>query len=682
MKTKHSLARLLTILTTLVGIGLIAGMGWACMRYTFAGAVSRLSYDLPFAVIRNRAPEVSRVVLVYMDEEAEVKLGQTFGVWDRKVHAKLIRRLTQDGARAVFFDIVFLDPSPDPSQDEELAAAMKENGRVFIGASLNRGEAMGGITEQVFPPTEKLAEAAADYGLLVFQPVDADYGVRYLYAGTDSMATATWLMAMKLGAPLSDDPEVRALPRWINYYGPIGVFDDVVYDRALRPDGVPPGFFKDKIVFVGGRSKLGTLGLGKDEFSHPTTRWTAKFAPGVESRKLRSGFAPGVEIHATVFLNLLRGEWLVRWSAQQEEWFALGFGLVLAILLPRFRPVVATALAVAIAAAVTIWAGWLVVEKRTWFAWAVPVMVQTPLAIGWAVGTRYFLEERRRNKLRKAFGHYLSEDMADRIADANFDLTPGGEIVEATIIFTDLQGFTSLSENLGDPRKLSEVLIAYFTNTTQHVLENRGTIIKYIGDAVLAVWGAPLADPEHAMKATLAAWRMHEASEKEVLGHKLTTRVGVHTGEVLAGNLGSSFRFDYTVIGDAVNLASRLEGLNKYLGTRILLSDTTASRSDNRFIMRRLGDFKVVGKDQAIGIHELLGPVGEANPMPWLGIFARGVASFCRGDLDDAERHMHEVRNLRAGHDGPAEFYLEKIKLLRSEGLPPGWTGAIEITSK
>jgi adenylate cyclase len=318
----------------------------------------------------------------------------------------------------------------------------------------------------------------------------------------------------------------------------------------------------------------------------------------------------------------------------------------------------------------------------TWFAWGVPVLVQTPIALGWAVGTRYFLEERRRTRLRNAFAHYLSPSMADRIADANFDPTPGGEVVEATIIFTDLQGFTTLSEGLGDPRKLSEVLIAYFTNTTQHVVENQGTIIKYIGDAVLAVWGAPLPDAEHPIKATRAAWRMHLASGKEVLGHKLITRVGIHTGEVLAGNLGSAYRFDYTVIGDAVNFAARLEALNKYLGTRILISDATVSRLNGEFITRRLGDFKVVGKDQTVGIHELTVPKGEAEPMPWLEAFDAGTAAFRCGDLDEAERRMREVCELRGGHDGPAKFYLGKITALRSEGLPSNWTGTIELTSK
>lgn len=199
---------------------------------------------------------------------------------------------------------------------------------------------------------------------------------------------------------------------------------------------------------------------------------------------------------------------------------------------------------------------------------------------------------------------------------------------------------------------------------------------------MFAVWGAPLPDGDHTGKAALAAWQMHIASEKEVLGHRLTTRVGVHTGEVLAGNLGSAYRFDYTLIGDAANFASRLEGLNKYLGTRILVSDATASRFAGRFLTRRLGEFKVVGKEQGVGIHELLGPSDEVQPMPWLDTFAAGIAAFCRGELEEAGRCMRAVGDQRGGHDGPADYYLEKIQELQRDGLPPGWAGTMEFTSK
>ena len=228
-------------------------------------------------------------------------------------------------------------------------------------------------------------------------------------------------------------------------------------------------------------------------------------------------------------------------------------------------------------------------------------------------------ESRRRAQLRQAFSLYLSPEMADRIADEKFDMEPAGKLTEATVLFTDCQGFTAMSEELKDAQKISDLLIAYFTETSRHVLENDGTIIKYIGDAVFACWSAPIVVPDHPAKAAFAAWAMHEASKKVVLGRALTTRVGVCTGEVLAGNLGSPYRFDYTAIGETVNFASRLESLNKVLGTHVLIADTTRQGLGDRFIVRALGNFIVAGKANDVAIHELIAPVGhEPADLAWL----------------------------------------------------------------
>ena len=151
-------------------------------------------------------------------------------------------------------------------------------------------------------------------------------------------------------------------------------------------------------------------------------------------------------------------------------------------------------------------------------------------------------------------------------------------MVDATIIFTDLENFTTISENL-DPAEVSEILTSYFGQTTKCILENKGTIIKYIGDAVFAAWGAPIDDPHHAIRAAETACDLRCLSELVVRGKTLRTRVGIHSGKVLAGNLGSTYRFDYTMIGDAVNFASRLESLNKYLRTQVLISDAVRQQT-------------------------------------------------------------------------------------------------------
>src|SRR6185436_4763369 len=159
--------------------------------------------------------------------------------------------------------------------------------------------------------------------------------------------------------------------------------------------------------------------------------------------------------------------------------------------LSAFRPPFAAMLALSVSIAIACFACWFVWNQRIWFDWLVPVAIQIPLGLSWSVGSQYLLESRRRKQLRKAFGFYLSPQMADKIADSDFDLTPGGKVVEATVIFTDLENFTTLSEDL-DPSEVSQILIAYFEQTTRCILENKGTIIKYIGDAVMAAWGAPI----------------------------------------------------------------------------------------------------------------------------------------------------------------------------------------------
>jgi adenylate cyclase len=443
----------------------------------------------------------------------------------------------------------------------------------------------------------------------------------------------------------------------------------VGYDRALSPDGLPPGYFKDRIVFIGGRTTLSELALGKDEFRNPHS-------------VLGAEFSDGVEVHLTMLLNLLRGDWLRRLEAGRELWLAVAAGLLLGGLLPLLRPHIA---ALAAFIAIVFLSGsaiWQFNAQHTWFAWCIPALVQTPVALAWAVGARYFLEERRRSALRDAFGHYLSPQMADRIADADFDLTPGGIVVEASLIITDLEGFTPLAERLSDPELVSRVLTDYFSLTTKHILENDGTIINFVGDALFAVWGAPLPDKDHARKAARAAWRLHEASRIEVEGRWLRTRIGLHTGRVLAGNIGSSERFDYAVVGDAVNFTSRLEGLNKHLGTDILMSDAIYQQLGNLFVTRDLGTFRVAGKVTGLTIHELLGPAGSTAHPEWLDVFANGLAAFRRGALEIAEASMHETIALRGGTDGPSEFYLKEIATLRTSRVPDDWTGIVEITTK
>jgi len=642
--------------------------GLACLRYSFAEPLVRLSYDLPF--LWRTTLDTHDITLIYLDEYSAKQLNQPLDdVWNRALHVRLLDRLTQKKARLVFYDIVFDAPAPDPAADAAFAESIHTNGKVILGAALDIVQRLGSVSEErVLAPTKVLRKAAAGYGIVAFRPVDPDYGVRQMYLrGTSVVPTATWSAAQALGAKITHESRETIGPLWINYYGPRDTFPSVNIAQALDPNGTPPGYFKDRIVMVGPRSAVGYLGFGKDEFATPYSRWNRQFSPGLE-------------VHATILLNLLRSEWLTRMAPNQEAALIVFIG-VLAGSLAFFRPLMATLLAAIISVGIACGACWLVWNQRTWFSWLIPAAVQMPLGLAWAVGSQYLLESRRRKELRRAFGFYLSPQMADKIANSDFDLRPGGRIVDATVIFTDLENFTTLSEEL-DPTEVSAILIAYFEQTTRCILEKRGTIIKYIGDAVMAAWGAPIIQSAHAVSAVEAACDLRGLTQIEVRGKKLRTRIGINSGKVLAGNLGSSFRFDYTMIGDTTNFASRLESLNKYLGTQILISEAVRERLDGKFSTRRLGEFRVAGKVHSVAIHELLGR-GEARSVDqaWIDAFETGLDHFRAGRFSEAADLMNRARQLRGGSDGPAEFYLRKIAILRNEGLK-NWDGIIELSEK
>lgn len=655
-------------LTITVGGLLAIVIGLACLRFSFAEPLTRLSYNLPFILRSNL--DTDKVILVYLDEESAKQLHQPIDdVWNRALHVPLLDRLTQENARLVFYDVVFDQPAANPATDVAFEDSIRRNGKVILGATLDKIERMGGVSRKtVAAPIKPLRKAAAGWGILAFDPVDPDYGVREIFFGTSLIPSATWKAAQVLGASITRESRETAVKHWVNYYGPRDTFPSINFGQALDPEGLPPGYFKDKIVLIGGRSAVSSLTAGRDEFATPYSTSNHQFSPGLE-------------IHATILLNLLRGEWLTRMSENWESILVVVTGLLVAGLCV-LRPTLATLSALLTSVAIGCCACWIVWDQRIWFDWMVPAAVQIPFGLVWSVGSQYLLESRGREELRRAFAFYLSPEMANKIANSDFDLKPGGKLVEATVIFTDLENFTTVSEDL-DPTEVSEMLTAYFGQTTSCILKNRGTIIKYVGDAVFAAWGAPIDEPAHAIRAAEAACDLRCLLELEVRGKKLRTRVGIHSGKVLAGNLGSAFRFDYTMIGDAVNFASRLESLNKYLRTQVLISDAVKQQLGDKFITRHLGEFRVAGKTRSVVIHELLCRCeSESGEKSWIELFETGLRAFGSAEFREARDSMNRTRQMRGGSDGPAEFYLKKIAALEANGHSENWTGIVELTEK
>jgi adenylate cyclase len=653
------------LLTVLVGAFLVWDGG---------GAFARLSYDIPSVIERGIPAEI---VMVYIDSAVKRNLGQpTDRPLDRRFHARLLDRMRAGGAKLVLYDLILDTPSPDEKADEEFATAIRANGRVVLVADFQKEFQANSAGEVEVPPIAVLRQAAAGIGLATIAPdamadsknpgVAARY-IRRLDPGTESYSSASWVAANLLDAPVTKDESGRTRLRWLHYYCAPGEFRSFNFDTALADSNAK--YFHDKIVVVGVSDNP------DDTFRTPYSR----FGSGLF---FQGPTAPGAAIHATSLLNLIRGDWLTRISLKSEMGIIIVWGVATSILLMFLRPWYAIAIALILAALLTAVSIVLPIREHVWYAWTIPVMAQTPVALIWGVGYQYIVEARNSRLVRRALGLYYSPKLVNRIVKRDFDLSLGGKEEEATVMFTDLAGFTSMSEPLS-PTEVSRMLTSYFTRTSKAIKDMDGMLIKYLGDGVMAGWGAPEPDPQHAEHAVLAALTIIRAGKEQNNGPPLRTRIGINTGIFLAGNLGSEDRFDYTLFGDATNFASRLEGLNKFLGTDILISEATFKQLKDGIQTRPVGRFIVVGKGKPAAVYEVLGKTTEFQPRPpWLETFARGLEHFAKRELDASEIMFKQTIEMRGGKDGPAQFYLQRIERERTKPDTSVWDGTVRLQEK
>ena len=317
--------------------------------------------------------------------------------------------------------------------------------------------------------------------------------------------------------------------------------------------------------------------------------------------------------------NILQQNWISRGSNTGEIAFLLIFSVITSLILLSVRPSRAAFLILFFIGAWCASAYGLFLNHY-FLPGAVVTFIVLPLVYLASTLGAYFVAWRKQQRLFRAFEKYLSPEMARRVAESKNALQLGGKRVVATAMFTDIQGFTSISETL-TPEKVGEMLNDYFSTVMGAIFDNKGTLIKFIGDAVFALWGAPLEDEQHAEHAFLTALAITQAVERFNATGKypqLHTRIGIHTGDMHVGNFGSHERFDFTALGDSVNFASRLEGLNKYLGTTILVSETSAKLLRETGLLP-LGKFVVAGKSESISLYTILEPGKPKSVLPqWL----------------------------------------------------------------
>ncbi|HXZ48047.1 MAG TPA: adenylate/guanylate cyclase domain-containing protein [Usitatibacter sp.] len=641
----------------------------ACVAALFAG----LSFTGPWQLLEDKgfdaltvatAAGQSRIpiTIVGVDEASLAQLGRQYP-WPRSLYAQLIDQLTKSGALLVALDVLFSEPST-PAEDRALAEAIARDRNVVLVSNLVYRETAHSRQWLRADPLPMFTQAGATSGFASVE-FDPDQVVRNIPEGDD----AFWREILRRAArKIPDllavrDPGPGAM---IRYVGPEHTFPYVSFYQALDAEHMlPPDAFRDQIVLVGRELTVTTdLGIAQADFF--ATPFTAR----------NRGLMPGVEIHANSLETAVLGNAIHPLSRGWSVICIFAVTALCALAMRNWRPLPAAAIAVAIAAALGL-GDWLVFTRAD--AWlpvgsAMASAVAAYVAIG---GVAFLAERQRRGEIRRAFSLYVSPEVVDHVMEHPERLKLGGERREVTTMFTDLEGFTTLAERL-EAEQVARVLNLHFTRGTAIVKRHGGTVNRFIGDAIMATWGAPLADPDQALHACRAATEMQddmEAQRAELARQGLPPirmRIGIHTSVAVVGNLGSSDRFDYTSIGDGVNLASRLEGVNKAYGTGILLSGETAERLGGRLPVRAVGRVIVKGKSEAV---EIFTPCADAALAE---TSARALAAWRERRWDESEALW---RRILADHpaDGIARVYLERIAAVRSAAPDGSWHDAVEL---
>jgi adenylate cyclase len=578
----------------------------------FEGASLR-SQDFLFWWRGEIKPEAP-VVIVAIDPESFNEMGGW--PWPRTHHARLIRQLMKGKPRVIVFDVLFTEEASGrdgPAQDAALAAACRAAGNVILGAEVVHVVDRQYEYEELKPPHRQLRNAVYGMGL-VNTPLDSDAFVRraelfktvqdkrhyslaiealrkYLGVGEGEINIGI-TGALEFGdrrIPLDSQGRMR-----INFAGPAKTFRTIPFYQVVQ-GLVDPSVFKDTIVLVGATA------VDLHDVFHTPFSWS----PARDDRLAVQ--MPGVEIHANTIETILFGRHIRTPPVLLQELLIVGLGLLVAAVSVRFPIWASLATAGGLMAGVSVLAIWLFVSRAVFLDFVYPLAAVGITFLG-CTAYRASVEMREQRRVRATFARYVSPHVLNTVLSNPPEL--GGSRRVATVLFSDVRGFTSMSEKL-DAHQVVEILNEYLTEMVDVVLAHDGTLDKFVGDAVMAVYGSPMEQPDHPLRAVSTAWHMHlrhiALKRKWVAEGKVPFEIGIgiNTGELVAGNMGSPNRMEFTVIGDNVNLAARLESATKDLGAKIVISGATYA------LVKDYGEFKehppirVKGKAEAVQAYEL-----------------------------------------------------------------------------
>ena len=700
-----------------------------------------LVYDLRFNQTLPADPVPHRdVVIVDIDEASLAEVGHF--PWPRSVLAQLIERLVEAGVVVVGFDIVFAETEENPIRqvlreatpllgddaarlgellapvDEELdgdllfarsiSAAREAGIDIVLGYALTQEQNRAGVTgdplelldapdpgalglEQMTGHTANipvLQQAAERAGFFVSTP-DAD-GVNRSYpmilAYDDAIYPSLALESARrflfveeialLSTPIGGVETLEAvsldgelLPTdglgrvMIPYRGPARTFDYVSAADVLRGDAGE--------ALAGRIALIGTSAVGLVD---------------IRSTPVSSVY-PGVEVHASVLAGIIDGQFPFKppWADGVDIVLTFGLGLLLSLVLP-FSGVLLYVLASAVAAGIAVWVNlWLWIDQAFVTSLIGPLLAVVAVT-SFNLVYGFFTETLAKRQLKSMFGQYVPPELVEEMSRNPEGITDDGERRELTVLFCDIRSFTTISEQL-TASQLKDLLNRFFTPMTEIIFDHRGTIDKYVGDMIMAFWGAPLADPDHARNAIDTALMMLARTEElkpelARLGYpEVNIGIGLNTGPMNVGNMGSQFRRSYTVLGDSVNLGSRLEGLTKFYGVQLIVGEQTHAGQD-AFLFRQLDRVRVKGKKEPTRIYTPICRLDQATSevRAELALYEQARRAYIEKRWDDAEQGFRELR--AEGDSVLYDIYLERLAHLRVEPPDDDWDGTFVHTSK
>ncbi|HYC37686.1 MAG TPA: adenylate/guanylate cyclase domain-containing protein [Usitatibacter sp.] len=607
-------------------------------------ALERRVFDY-LTVTTARGEITQPLVLVAINEDSMNAL-QLRWPWPRKLHAELVDRIALGGAAVIALDILMAEPS-GAEDDAALAKAIQKAGNVVMAADFVYSETTGMRLWRRTDPLPAFTDAGAFSGLATIT-YDPDQFVRRVPEEPD----AFWRQIVKVlqvRAPSHPVPPLPDKGALIRYMGADNIFDPIPYHLVLEatPEELKQ-VFGGRIVLVG-RDLRATPELGMSHPDHFATPFLS--AAGT--------LTSGIKLHATIVDNALSGQWLRSLGSGANLALDALAALLAFLGMRRWRPLRGFLTLVAIVAVFSGLAWFAFAHERLWIVAATPIATAALAYVSYILAA-YLTESRRKRELQRAFSLYVSAEVVGQVVDDPARLKLGGQRREITVMFTDLAGFTTLTEKTA-PDVVQQVLTRHFTMLTGVIFERKGTVVQFMGDGLMAFWNAPLDDPDHAFHAMSAAIEAQKGMEalraelREAGLPEVKMRVGLNTCEAVVGNFGSESRFAYSAMGDGVNLASRLEGCNKLYGTPILASGETVAKLGGRLAMRRVDRIKVAGKALAVDVYTPMSDSLRAERT------ARAFDLYAKGDLEGAAAIYAQLR-AEDEEDRVAVRLLERIE--------------------